>query len=207
VLAFNARQLGNYIKIRASEPLQILHMDITEYRLTDNVKVYIHIVADNFSRKPLGVLAGLNKSAILTCENLKNVYNNFLNNEQRVIIYTDGGTENRSVTETFISDKSNMEHRICQTDGHGSNSMIEAIIKKIKQCFIYPNSYTDFDDFNTKLGKAITVYSQQMPLDALGGKTPNEAFYGIEPYPTKVTALIKSAAYKRKNLNKYSDCL
>jgi putative transposase len=207
VLAFNARQLGNYIKIRASEPLQILHMDITEYRLTDNVKVYIHIVADNFSRKPLGVLAGLNKSAILTCENLKNVYNNFLSNEKRVIIYTDGGSENRSVTETFILGKNNMEHRICQKDGHGSNSMIEAIIKKIKQCFIYPNTYTDFDDFSLKLEKAIAIYSQQMPLDALGGKTPNEAFYGINPYPTEVTALIKSAAYKRKNLNKYSDCL
>lgn len=200
------KALKSYYKIRASEPLQILHMDITEYLLTDNLKVYIHIVADNFSRKPLGVLVGLNKSAILTCENLKNAYENFLKNEERVIVYTDGGTENRSVTEAFISDKSNMEHRICQKDGYGSNSMIEAIIKKIKQCFIYPNTYTDFDDFSSKLEKAITIYSDQMPLDALGGKTPNEAFYGVDPFPTEVTTLIKTAAIQRKSINKFSDC-
>jgi hypothetical protein len=100
-----------------------------------------------------------------------------------------------------------MEHRICQKDGYGSNSMIEAIIKKIKQCFIYPNTYTDFDDFSSKLEKAIVVYSEQMPLDALGGKTPNEAFYGVEPFPTEVATLIKNAALKRKNINRNSDCL
>lgn len=127
-------------------------------------------------------------------------------NEERVIIYTDGGSENRSVTEDFISDKSNMEHRVCQKDGHGSNSMIEAIIKKIKQCFIYPNTYTDFDDFSSKLEKAIIVYSQQMPLDALGGKTPDEAFYGVNPFQTEVATLIKTAAVKRKNINRFSDC-
>ncbi len=211
LLGLKSNRMGkpnkNFIRIRASVPLQIVHMDITEYRLTDNLKVYVHIVADNFSRKPLGVIAGLNKAAILTCENLKNVYDNFLNNEKRVIIYTDGGSENRSVTEAFISGKNNMEHRICQKDGYGSNSMIEAIIKKIKQCFIYPNTYTDFDDFNSKLEKAITIYSEQMPLDALGGKTPNEAFYGIDPFPTDVTTLIKTAALKRKNINRYGDCL
>jgi hypothetical protein len=99
-----------------------------------------------------------------------------------------------------------MEHRICQTDGHGSNSMIEAIIKNIKQCFIYPKTYTDFDDFYTKLEKAITVYSEQMPLDALGGKTPNEAFHGVNPFPAELTTLIKTAAIKRKNINRFSDC-
>ena len=197
----------NWIRIRADDPLKILHMDITEYRIADNIKVYIHIIADNFSRKPLGILTALNKSAILAYENLSNVYNKYLQDLPKVIIYTDGGAENRSVTEKFMLEHENISHRICQTNGYGSNSMIEAIIKKIKQCFIYPYSYTDFDDFTSKLKNAITVYSEQMPLDALGGKTPNEAFNGINPFPATMEHLIHEAAVNRKNFNRFDYCL
>ena len=38
------------IGIRASRPLQILHMDITIFKPLDNTKVYIYFIVDNFSR-------------------------------------------------------------------------------------------------------------------------------------------------------------
>ncbi len=161
---------------------------------------YYKTVKENRIAK--STLYGLCKIIII----YKQMLNNTLHIEKRVIIYTDGGSENRSVTEVFISNKKNLEHRICQKNWHGSNSMIEAIIKKIKQCFIYPGSYSDFDDFSSKLEKAITIYSQQTTLDALGGKTPNEAFYNIEPFQTEVATLIKTAAIKRYKINRYSDC-
>ncbi len=37
------------IGIRASTPLQILHMDVTIFKPLDNTKVYIYFLLDNFS--------------------------------------------------------------------------------------------------------------------------------------------------------------
>jgi hypothetical protein len=154
----------------------------------------------------LGVIAALNKSALVAYENIRNVYNKFLKEKANVFVYTDGGSENLSVTEMFMLSKKNITHRICQTNGFGSNSMIEALIKKIKQCFIYPNTYSGFDDFKIKLSDAIIVYAGQMPLAALDGKTPDEAFEGVNPFSVDVESLIKQAAIERRNINRSSDC-
>ncbi|MCK5368457.1 MAG: hypothetical protein KAQ62_07885, partial [Cyclobacteriaceae bacterium] len=36
--------------IRASNPLQILHIDVTIFKPLDNTKVHIYLIIDNFSR-------------------------------------------------------------------------------------------------------------------------------------------------------------
>ncbi len=45
-----------------------------------------------------------------------------------------------------------------------------------------------------------------MPLAALNGKTPDEAFNGVKPFSVDVESLIKEAAVYRRNTNRLSDC-
>jgi hypothetical protein len=53
----------NVIGIRASRPLQILHMDVTIFKPLDNTKVYIYFIVDNFSRVILNWKASVEYSS------------------------------------------------------------------------------------------------------------------------------------------------
>ena len=53
------------IGIRASRPLQILHMDVTIFKPLDNTKVYIYFIVDNFSRAILNWQQVLNSQVRL----------------------------------------------------------------------------------------------------------------------------------------------
>jgi len=44
------RRKNKLTGIRASEPFQIIHADVTIYRTAGNKKNYIHLIQDNFSR-------------------------------------------------------------------------------------------------------------------------------------------------------------
>ena len=65
--------------------------------------------------------------------------------------------------------------------------------------------FASFDDFDTKLEEAFLVYSKEMPLAAIGGRTPQEAFDGINPLEN-MESLIKQAVSYRRQVNKTSDC-
>ena len=63
----------NVIGIRASRPLQILHMDVTIFKPLDNTKVYIYFIVDNFSRTILSWKASVEYSSSIAMTVLKEV--------------------------------------------------------------------------------------------------------------------------------------
>jgi putative transposase len=181
---------------RASKPLQLLHMDITEYWVTDSVRLYTHVIMDNFSRKLMGCKIGITKSDSLALDNLKDVYTRFrlhLHSES-IIIMSDGGGENFGKTKHFIASKKNLKQHIALRNKKDCcNNMVEALIRKIKECFLYDNSFSSADDFEKHILSAINSYNSTMPLAATGGRTPDEAFNGINPFPEKLDIRIQNS--------------
>jgi len=53
---------------------------------------------------------------------------------------------------------------------------------------------------------AANDYNEEMTLEACGGRTPDEAFYGFNPFPDKLSVLIKQSISRRRFENKHSAC-
>jgi len=102
----------------------------------DNIKVYIYIVMDNFSRKILAYRASLSYSANLAFNCLKEAYENHILPNQPdwdVELMVDGGSEvNNATIDSYIKTIS-VKKIIAQQDVSFSNSMIEAVNKINKE--------------------------------------------------------------------------
>jgi 6-phosphogluconolactonase/glucosamine-6-phosphate isomerase/deaminase len=164
---------------------------------------------DNFSRKTLGIRVALKKSAKLACENLKEVYekNNLKNRENIMIMINDSGSENISVTKKYIESLSNMTQYFAngQKKNQWTNNMIEAHFKKIKK-FIREHEYKDMNSFMTKLEETIELCNATIPIAATGGRTPNEAFEGINPFPENFSEQLEKAKRRRIMVNETGEC-
>ena len=135
------RRKHHCIGIRASTPLQILHVDVTVFRTADNKKNFIHIIQDNFSRSILQWVVKTTCMAQSTFEVLNNVYERYLQPADigDCQLISDDGSENYGPVKQFIlnSKRPTIQHLIAQRDIEFSNSMIEAANKKLKYNFLY----------------------------------------------------------------------
>jgi len=190
------RRKKHKIGIRAEKPLQILHADMTIFRPLNNTKVYIYFIADNFSRKILNWKASLEYSAKYTFENLKEVYdaNNINDNDVEIDFMVDDGSENKAEVDTFIKN-SKINKVVAQKDVIFSNSMIEAVNKRIKYDFLFPTEIKDFKQTVKQLETAVEEYNNK-PYFPLHGLTPNEVFAGKLPDKT----MFKNEIIKAKQL-------
>jgi hypothetical protein len=85
--------------------VQIIHADITLFRMANNVKVFIYTVVDNCSGMPLALVAYAEKKAAHILTKLTAVYNQYLKNsgnENRILL-TDGGSENMGRVKQVIA--------------------------------------------------------------------------------------------------------
>lgn len=102
--------------IRANEPNQIWHADITILKTADGVKHYIYLLIDNFSRKILSYEVRNKVSGLVTLTTIEGAYKKarIINENLNVKLIVDGGTENNNVyVENFINrSEINMEKLI-----------------------------------------------------------------------------------------------
>ena len=200
------RRKKHKIGIRAEKTLQILHADLTIYKPLDNVKVYIYFIADNFSRKILAWKASLQYSARYTFENLQEVYEEYQlsDKETTVDFMVDNGSENKAEVDDFINSNS-INKIIAQKDVLFSNSMIEAVNKRIKYDFLFPVELQDYKQTVKQLEKAVEEYNDK-PYGPLFGLTPNEVFDGELPDKTMFAEQIAQAKQKRIAENRKNQC-
>ena len=176
----DCRNKKHALGIRASKPFEILHADVTVFKPMDNTKVYIYFIVDNYSRNILAWKASLKLSAKITFENLREVYEKYnLKKKHDIIFMTDDGSENKAEVDDYI-ESINLQRLIAQKDITFSNSIIEAVNRKIKYEFLYCKPISDFTDTERCLEKDIPDYSNR-PHSALFGLTPNEVTYGAIP--------------------------
>ena len=196
------------IGLRASKAKQILHMDMTLIRALDGSRIYISFIVDNFSRNILGWKASLKYSSEFVLENLKEVIQNHCLAEKDLFIdlIVDGGSENKGkVDEFLLQPEMNIRKLIAYVDIMFSNSMVEAVNKKIKYDYLFTRSIQNLNDLLAFLPLAVMDYNNR-PHPKLFGLTPNEVLGGEIPNKNRFDSDMKNAFTKRIFENLNSNC-
>ncbi|WP_207761507.1 DDE-type integrase/transposase/recombinase, partial [Leptospira perolatii] len=193
--------------VRANSPFQLLHMDTTILHTTDQTKVFIHIISDNFSRAILGWKVSLASSSNIAKQNLQKVYTTFnLSNKDNVYLLCDGGAENFGFVDQFINlPEIRIRKLIAQVDIKYSNSMVEAIHKKMKYEFLFRIPQRNLKDVIQTLRKAVPEYNHR-PSGVLFGYSPWQVLNGAIPDKFRFSYKIKEAASNRTLINSNSLC-
>jgi transposase InsO family protein len=195
-----------FTSLKASAPFQILQMDVTIFRPIDRSRVYLYILMDNFSRKILGYKCSLSFSPSISLDVLNRVSSQYhLHLLNDIAIVTDDGVEYKSYFDDYIASSANITHFIAQKDIVESNSMIEAVNKRIKYDFLFTKPLPGFEAVCDFLQAAIPAYNSK-PLFALSGYTPDEVLNGAIPDTKRFAASIAAACSTRQNENASFAC-
>lgn len=199
--------------IRASRPGELIHADITEYRLKDSRKVYIYHFADNFSRFPFRCMASFQRSPEITLHNLEMILTDYPQLfKERFTLLVDDGVENKGALSDFASN--NREFillLVAMKDIMLSNSMIEARNRSLKIEYLKDREFYSLEALQTFLdaeyleAEYLENYRNR-PLKALEGFTPSEVLYGAIPEKHRFADNIAAAKRDRVAENQAFDC-
>ena len=194
--------------IRAEKPKEIIHADVCIYRPLDYTKVFIYFIIDNYSRMILGWKTSLEYRSAVMLGNLRNVYFNYLLEKEYPVtdLIVDDGIENKGDVSLAIENQElKLNKLIAQKDIIFSNSMIEAVNKKIKYNFLYRHELLDFNHVERFLATAVEKYNNR-PHSSLFGLTPYEVFNGATPDKDRFAVQKQQAKILRIAENKALVC-
>lgn len=151
---------------------------MTIIRLLDGTQTYLHAVVDNYSRRVLAWTLQPRLCAEGTREVLAEA-RRALGDGATVNVMTDGGSENLVVHQdddlAAVAD-----HVIAQVDVLQSNSMIEAIWSQLRDRWLYLHQLDSFAGLESLIAKYFLDHNGLIPRVELGGRTPDEAYFGRE---------------------------
>ena len=194
--------------IRAAKPKEIIHADVCVYRPLDHTKCFIYFIVDNFSRMILGWKISVEYKSSIMLENLRNVYFTYLLESEAplTVLFVDDGIENKGHVSIAIENQEiKLNKLIAQKDIHFSNSMVEAVNKRMKYDFLFRAELLDIEHAQRFLETAVEQYNHR-PHSALFGLTPYEVFHGRAPNKTFFKPQMEQAKLLRKAENKTLLC-
>ncbi|MGE0174341.1 MAG: transposase [Oligoflexales bacterium] len=161
------------IGLRAKEPNEVWHMDITHLKTTVGKTYYLQVIIDNYSRFVVGWKIASAANALESAELLKK---SKLVHYKNVHLVTDGGPENdnRLIRDTLVTLKSRLSlarHDICS-----SNSLVESFFRSLKNNYLYGQKCKTFKSLKSKVGFYIRQHNEIMPHNAFHSATPQEVF-------------------------------
>ncbi len=189
--------------IRINTPGTLLHIDVTIFKLPDHTKVYLYVLIDNTSRYILNMTASLKYSPEVSVKNLRQGLSKYQHPYNTLLC--DGGIENKGAVDDQLQEY-NIQKLIAQKDISFSNSMVEAVNKRIKYDFLYWQYFPNFSSLERYLPKLIAQYNEK-PHSALFGFTPKEVFNGCIPSRQNFSALIAHHKTKRVAKNTEASCV
>ena len=171
-------------------------------------KCFIYFIVDNFSRMILGWKISTEYKSSIMLDNLRNVYSGCVLEKEKppTVLLVDDGIENKGfVCKAIENNEINLNRLVAQKDIRFSNSMVEAVNKRIKYDFLFRAQLLDFEHTKRFLETAVTQYNNR-PHSALYGFTPYEVFHGAIPDKTLFKNQIEQAKVLRKIENKALSC-
>jgi hypothetical protein len=199
--------------IRASAPNEIWHMDVTQYKCTDGVIVYIYILMDNYSRFILNWKAATYLDGQISRSMVKGARELYLPPEssalsRQTMLLVDGGPENnnKDIDTYLASVLVPIRKFIAQKDIIYSNSMVEAVNKKLKYQHLFPFNSFKYDKLLPHLKIQIPEYNTVRPHYAHKFSTPAQVYFGNETDMEEVRAKLGIARKKRIIENQMVDC-
>jgi putative transposase len=197
--------------IRAFNPNEIIHADVTCLKLLDGLTAYIYLIVDNFSRFIISYKTSLRISAEIALVNLKDAYYSIIKNNSdpipTIIFLTDGGPENDNNTiKQYLEDKITIKHLTAKKHIRFSNSMIEAVNKTLKYSWLFTRQFHNIKDLEKYLVKAVHEYNYVRPHHAHIYQTPAEAYSGKLPNLDFIQAQFEEAHVRRIQENRLVSC-
>ncbi len=196
------------IGIRASQPNQIWHADITIVKTKDNIKHYVYLLMDNFSKYILSWRIEPYVSGKVRVETIREAYNRFIKGSQDVTLIIDGGPENdnNEMNAFMNNDNINLRSLIALKDIPFSNSVIEAQNKLFKYRYLFRQEYDNIYGLRRVFEWDVNDYNNIRPHISLKGQTPHEAHSGMSGFEDKWSKQIQSAQRNRLIVNRKELC-
>ena len=188
--------------LRAERPGQWIHIDVTIIRLLGGTRAYLHAVVDNFSRRILSWSLEQRLSARTTRRLLHEALTDWPQATLFVNVVTDGGSENSGLGE-----QTGINHVVAQIDIAQSNSLVEALWSQLKNRWLFTHTLNTFSGLQRLIEVYFRDHNQMIPRAELKGRTPDEAFRGLETdLPQKLREQHTIAAAQRIVSNRARKC-
>jgi transposase InsO family protein len=200
-----SRRMKHRVGIRASRPFELLHADVTVFKTSDGTKLYIYLLVDNFSRAILSWQVASEYSFKFVKENILTAAGNYP--IAHATLLTDGGVENMaSPMQSLLQFPAlDIHHLVAQQDVDFSNSMVEAVNKRLKYMYLYRSSLYSLEDTLLCVGDAVEDLNHK-PHGSLFGFTPDAVLNGDVPVPMDISLELKNARTARISLHSRRSC-
>jgi transposase InsO family protein len=187
--------------VRASRPNELWHIDASQVRLLDGTKAWLHAVIDNASRKVLAWTIVPSCEAAATLEVLREAVLLLPRGGDPTIVVTDDGRENVAVEdETFVGI---LQRITAQVDVSFSNSMVENLWHQAKHRLLCLHKLDNVETLRRLFAKYVDDHNGLIPRVALGGRTPDEVYFGTaKDVPAKLAAPRAQARVDRVAFNR-----
>ena len=165
------------VGLRATRPNEWFHVDVTIIKLLDGTRCYLHGVIDGFSRRVLAWTL----QPTLSAEGTRQILVEALAcaTSEKIKVLTDGGSENMTIhTDDELSEVA--EHVIAQVDIAQSNSLIERLWYQLRHRWLYLHQLDSFSGLEKLIATYFLDHNTRIPTMVLGGRTPDEAYFGRE---------------------------
>jgi transposase InsO family protein len=201
------------VSVRATQPNEIWHMDVSQYITADNVKFYIYTVVDNFSRKILAYDYSKKLSAAIRVKSLRRAaeeqfevnFDKINKTKPSLNLIVDGGSENNNKTvHDFIRNAHiDIDKKIALKDVTYSNNMVENPFKTMKSKYFRGKEIFE-STFAQELHHFVQDFNSERPHYAHELYTPDEVHLNPEIKGTRPD--LAQARQKRLETNRNYCC-
>ena len=142
-----------------SAPNEVWVSDVTIYEFK-NIKYYICVILDLYSRKVISCTMGLNNSTQLTKRTLKTAYFERLP-KTGLILHTDQGTNYTSLAFQKFAKTLNITQSFSRSSNPYDNSVMETFFKTLKLEELYRRNYRSERDLKESIDRYIHFYNSE----------------------------------------------
>jgi len=192
------------IGVRATRPNEYWHIDVSVIWLITGVKVYLHAVIDNFSRRILAWRLAERLDPTTTCEVLLEA-----GKEVGCVptVVADSGVENVNDQVDELVKAGVLNRILALVEVAFSNSMIEACWRSLRHQWLYLHMLDSFNSVRRLIAFWVDQHNTVMPHSAFLGQTPDEIYFGTGDHvPAELTAAHRAAQQRRLAENRATRC-
>lgn len=173
------RKKTTKVGIRANQPNEIWHLDVTVISVRPGYKLFIQAVIDNYSRFVLAwrITEEISaKNTIQTIDLAKKCATKLLSSPVSTTVMMDPGVENDNCTVLNFTTSANLIRTLARVDVHYSNSMVESLFRMFKNNYLYHQEIRTIEDLTRKADFYFRQHNEVVPLAVHSGGTPSEVF-------------------------------
>jgi transposase InsO family protein len=193
--------------IRATKPNELWHIDTTVIRLLNHMRIYLHAVIDNFSRRILAwTIADRfdtgNALAVLVQAGRQTVGTTIT-----PTVMADAGVENKNAAVDELIRSGVLTRVLAQTEIHYSNSLIEAWWRSLKHGWLFLHELESLPQVRSLVAFHVEEHNARIPHSAFDGQTPDEMYFGTGgEIPHRLAAASENARAARLAENRARRC-